>query len=250
MKPYPEFLKTVLHSLWPDKYKTLRLHSIGRGFKHFTIITACAVLLAGAFYLPDIFSVLSTVRTSSTKFSKFQLTPSIETAEPIIFGPKSDPVLIIDSTDNYSSNGSKHFVDDEFYYYDHGAKRKTLMEAGNLLDNRESIFRTLSLVAVILIPSFIVGFFGVTMLLFLSVILLISLLVKALFLNIPSRKVSFKELFVGGLYAAIFLALALIVNAISPGIGIYVSAVFLVYFIMSAFMGAEKMKEKKHGDRS
>ncbi len=238
----------VAESFNPMKYKVLKQSSLRSASVHFLFVVLIGVLISSVLYYPALFSLPGDVKNAFSGFETFRLTPDIETIEPVLI--LGSDFLIFDTSGEMSPNSSRYFVDGNHLYYDFGTKQRDLSRVGDLIEHKDLIFGMMNFLMVVLIPSFIVGFYVMSLILF-SILILVVVLIFLLFSKMFKKKVSFVELISVGFHAATFLSLAMIANALNTGLGVFILSLFVLYFFIGGLLptkksnsSAKKKKEK------
>ena len=238
----------VAESFNPLKYKVLKQNSVKSAFVHFLFVVLIGVLLSSVLYYPALISFPNDVKSAFSGFETFRLNPDIETTEPVVI--LGEDYLVFDTNEVRSPNSSRYFVDGVHLYYDYGTKQRDLSRVGDLLEHKDLVFGMMNFFMVVLIPSFIVSFYILSLIVFFTLILILTIMF-ILFSKLFKKKANFTELVSSGFHAATFLSLGMVANALNTGLGLIILSLFVLYFLIGAISpskkndGNTKMKKKK-----
>ncbi len=248
MRPLKEHIASVADSLNILKYGELKARTIRLPLTHFFVVLLLAVIISGIIYIPTVISFSNSVKESLDSFERFRLNPDIETDSPAVIW--SDDFLVFDTQGNRSANASRYYVDSDFLHYDYGTRRRELTRVGDIVENSDLLGNMILLFAFISLPSFLMSYFILSFLLIGSIVISSALLIWVVtrFPRKKKRKASFRGILVCCLYASTILAIALLLNSIYSGLGIYLIIIFLVYSYIGTIQkvrDTEKQHKKK-----
>ena len=243
MEKQKGILQDLLNSFLPTKYKLFRQRSLKDAFRHFLALLVFGVLVSSAIYIPKMYLKISQFEKKSESFEEFTLNPTIKTLKPVSFGEENSPLITVSNQGSQDANSSKIFLTSDYIYYNYGKQRKSYAQALELTQYREIFFSQLKLLLLIAIPSFLIGFFGLSFVLLLGFVSAFSLL-SIVILRAMKKPAQFKSVITGNFYASIFLAFSMIASAIRPNFGLYFVGVFMIYATLSAVSKIEGDRNK------
>ena len=238
----PRVLGNFVTSFNLLRYGTLRQASFKSSLAHFSFVILIIVLLLSMIYYPSVFSIPGELKESLGGFEKANIMLDFSTEEPIEIGKK---FIVFDSENIASPNSSKYYVDTNFLYYDYGAKRKELSNVGDILENKDMIIGFLNFLTIVLIPSFLVGFYIMSLFMVFLIIFLSSFVIM-LILKLFKLKRGFLEIMNVGLYSSIFLFISVIARVLSFDVGrVFFIILFIVYFLVGTIIPSKKSPKKE-----
>ena len=243
MERTKEILKNVVYSLNPLNYGKLKENNIKSAVIHFFIVLFVSVLVSGIIYIPSVISFSNSIKESLNDFDTFKLNPEIKTEDPIFIW--SSDYIVFDTEGNLSANASRYYIDSDFLYYNYGSNRRELTSIGNIVENSVLLGNLVLVLAFVLLPSFLISYFVVSLLLFLVILFFASTFIWILtkiFLRKKNKPVC-RDIIVSCLYSSTILAFALLLNSFLSGFGYYLVIIFLLY----SYVGSvSKTKNKNH----
>lgn len=245
-----EIFVTIGKSLNPFAYKDFHDRSMRRSFKHFLIIILFGVLISGLFYLPELFGISSVVKQSLDSAEELKFNPVISFREPVVIGDfkdfESKAKYTIDTDGTYNATQSEYYFDTEYVYYNYGKNKKHYSEVLDVLAYKTKIKNGLSLILILLIPSLFVSCFIGILILFGSIIFVISLLFTLIFMK---WQVSLQKMIITGLYASVILIISMVLQSIKGSFNNFLTSgltllIFVGYYLVAVL--STKHPKRKH----
>lgn len=155
----PEFLKEVVWSFFPPRYKQLADKPFRKSLTYLSKVLLIAFLLAGLLYLPKLFLMKDVMQDEFSKFTSFKLDGEVTQTDKISI-PRHNPWLVIDLNNNLTLTKEIFVIDKENVQYrflnTQSIKREQLKDFSA---NKAKVSSFLTTVLIMLLP-------GITILLY------------------------------------------------------------------------------------
>lgn len=186
------FLKEVIWSLYPPRYKELSEKRFSESVKHMAKVLAILCLLASLLFVPTIINLKDDIESGFKKFTAFSLAPSISQSDEVTI-PQDHPWIRVNLNTNLTLKEELFVVDQSTVQYRllgiKSIEQKTLLDPAT---NVAQVSGFASTILTMLLPG--IGFFlYVRMLLkyFLLVVLMGTL--AFIVLELTKFKLKYKE---------------------------------------------------------
>lgn len=112
----PEFIKEVIWSLYPPKYKQLSQRPYKMGLKYMSKLLLAVLLISSLLLLPKIALLNGDIKDNLGKFSSIQLIPNIQQTDRFAV-PESSPWIVIDLNNNLTLQKEFFLIDKDSVQY-------------------------------------------------------------------------------------------------------------------------------------
>jgi hypothetical protein len=223
-------IKLVLETLKPYRYRGLTQRTILKAFFFFFYISIFYVMIMGLINVPRYYSNYNDLDTNTSHLNKFSIDINIETNQPVV--RSKNPYIVIDTSENSSlSSGedvliTKNAALSKIMFW----TKKTEFGHYDILSNLKNLKRNTFLLILIFIPTILVIAYIITLVKYLLIISLFTLI--AWILSIIRRaRISLFEIFKSATYS---ITVYYLVNIFCSLIGIkYLGAIFYIIFFLA-----------------
>jgi hypothetical protein len=112
----PEFLKEIVWSFFPPRYKQLADKPFRKSLTYLSKVLLIAFILAGLLYVPKLFLLKDVMQDEFSKFSSFRLDGEVAQTDRISI-PHHNPWLVIDLNSNVTLTKEIFVIDKETVQY-------------------------------------------------------------------------------------------------------------------------------------
>lgn len=155
----PEFIKEVVWSCYPPRYRQLADRKFGQSVKYMSKVLAFALLVAGVLLLPKLALMPETVRGELGNFNVFRVGGNVSQSAPVAV-PHRNPWLVVDLNSNVTLTEEVMVVDgDDVQYRLFGIKSMPLEQLKNPAGHVPAVSGFVTAMIFLLLP-------GVVLLLF------------------------------------------------------------------------------------
>jgi len=112
----PEFLKEVVWSFFPPRYKQLADKPFRKSLTYLSKVLLIAFILAGLLYIPKLFLLKNVMQEEFSKFSSFKLDGEVTQTDRISI-PHHNPWLVIDLNSNLTLTKEIFVIDKDDVHY-------------------------------------------------------------------------------------------------------------------------------------
>ncbi len=112
----PEFLKEIVWSFFPPRYKQLADKPFRKSLTYLSKVLLIAFILAGLLYIPKLFLLKDVMQDEFAKFSSFKLDGEVTQTDRISI-PHHNPWLVIDLNSNVTLTKEIFVIDKETVQY-------------------------------------------------------------------------------------------------------------------------------------
>jgi len=120
----PEFIKEVVWSLYPPRYRQIADKSFFHSIKYMTKILFFAFIVASIFFIPSALLLPESVESGLSKFGEFSFSASINQSDKVSI-PSRNPWVVVDLNNNVS-------LSKEFFVVDESSVQYRLLKVNNV----------------------------------------------------------------------------------------------------------------------
>jgi len=149
----PEFVKEVVWSLYPPRYRQLADKPFSRSLAYMSKILLIAFLISGVFFLPRLLVMQDSVEAGLEKFSSFSFVPMINQSDAVRI-PQGNPWVLVDLNNNVSLSKEFLVIDSSSVQYRWLNVKKIPREQFNdLAGNRAVVSTFISAILLLMLPG-------------------------------------------------------------------------------------------------
>ncbi len=160
MVQLPEFIKELIWTFYPPRYKQLSEQHLHKSIAFMTKMLLVSFLIAGIIFVPKLFLLKGTIENELGKFDQFKLSGQVQQSERVNI-PRSNPWIVVDLNNNVTLAKEALVIDqDSVKYRFFGIKSVPRDQLEDPAQYKSTVSRFATLFIILLIP-------GVALLLFL-----------------------------------------------------------------------------------
>jgi len=224
-----KFLKQFFETFLPSKYSRHVEKQLKQVLELYFSVLFIAMLISFLIYVPVLKMQTDNVGDILTNFDKLNISVDLETNNSVTL--INSPKIVVDTNATGLGNARLLISKDKLFYKTlFKENEKERISTIDLTTHRDKLSSWFFLIAILLLPAYILGLGLVVIILNLLLVALLSLIGKKLF---KKRKLSFRDCFLVGIHASIpglFLFLILLPFQNYFWIGL---VLFLVLYILS-----------------
>jgi hypothetical protein len=211
------FLTEVWQTFAWNHWADISEYSLGKALGFFSRILLLAFLLMLLLMIPALIKLPGVISEQLAKFDTLRLSSNVTMSSPVKL-PRSDPLLILDTTGAYTALSSERVLitNDKIFYrpffttYDVNTE-----DLKDLKNNRDDVKAFLAMLAFFLLPSVLVYAYVFIWLKYFLLILALSIILFVV-LDLTHWRRTWKELFVISCYSSTLPVLAeVIISAVN-----------------------------------
>lgn len=237
MKDSLEFFKTLAKSFFPGQYKKFLKHNTNYVIQYFLSLVFLGIMLLFIFAIPLFSSFPSYVTNKLNTFESFKFIPEIK-SETEIRVPAENSFVVFTPNENKTIKNEFVLITPQKISTKIMFKHNSFMLSNffDLKKNAEFWSLFISLILVMMLPMLLFILYVFFMIKFLLVIFIFSLIIL-LIVSAMKFKISFRDIFVIGIYASTVLIIPnMILTALQINIYNLEYAVYFVFFLSGVFL--------------